>query len=144
MLQPSRIVSFHDNLPIFSGIDETRLDRCVPINIAVGMYLDRDGDYGGPRIDSLDHSTGRSRLVASSDPALNEAVAVSLLRWIATGEELPAAATSTIRYRRRRIDPLLALTRRMFHPHKYPAAPKEKLNRPDSDRKRFRRLDLAV
>ena len=36
-LQPGVIVSFHDNLPVFPGIDEPGSDGCVSVDIAGGM-----------------------------------------------------------------------------------------------------------
>ena len=41
--QPGRIVSFHNNLSVFSGIDETGLDGRVSINIARERYLNTAG-----------------------------------------------------------------------------------------------------
>jgi len=37
--QPGRIVSFHNNLSVFPGIDEAGLDGRVSINIARERYL---------------------------------------------------------------------------------------------------------
>jgi len=42
------IISFHNNLSIFPGIDETGLDGRVSINIAGGNVFKHDRSYGGP------------------------------------------------------------------------------------------------
>ena len=86
--QPGIIVSFHNNLSVLPGIDEAGLDGRVPINIAWGTRLSTTEvmvDLG------LTHLTiPLDEKVLSKNSAQDEAMAVSLLCWITTGEEIPA------------------------------------------------------
>jgi len=86
--QPGIIVSFHNNLSVLPGIDEAGLDGRVSINIAWGTRLSTTEvmvDLG------LTHLTiPLDEKVLSKNSAQDEAMAVSLLCWITTGEEIPA------------------------------------------------------
>jgi hypothetical protein len=83
--------------------------------------------------------------MVSDSSVRDEATTNSLLFGILTSEEVPAADDpDNQNIATTRINLTEPLTRRKFHPRRYPATPTEKPSRPDSGRNQIRLLDLAA